>query len=54
MTNVFIKITCKLTSNDLIHVVFFMGDCDGVVVEHLTPNREVLGSMPNGGTVLCP
>ena len=25
----------------------------GVEVEHQTPNREVLGSIPKGGTVLC-
>ena len=25
-----------------------------VVVEHQTPNREVLSSIPTGGTVLCP
>ena len=26
----------------------------GVVVERQTPNREVLGSIPTSGTVLCP
>ena len=26
----------------------------GVDVEHRTPNREVLGSISTGGTVLCP
>ena len=26
----------------------------GVVVEHQTPNREVLGLTPTGGTMLCP
>ena len=26
----------------------------GVVVERRTPNREVLGSIPTGITVLCP
>ena len=26
----------------------------GVVVEHRTPNREALGSIPIDGTVLCP
>ena len=26
----------------------------GVVIERLTPNREVLGSIPTGVTVLCP
>ena len=25
-----------------------------IVVEHRTPNREVLGSIPTVGTVLCP
>ena len=29
-------------------------DHSGVVVEHRTPNREVLGLIPTGGTVLCP
>ena len=24
------------------------------MVEHWTPNREVLGSIPTGGTVFCP
>ena len=28
--------------------------CGCVLVEHQTPNREVLGSIPTGGTVLCP
>ena len=26
----------------------------GIVVEHQTMNREFLGSIPTGGTVLCP
>ena len=26
----------------------------GVVVEHQTPNQEVLDSIPTGGIVLCP
>ena len=26
----------------------------GIGVEHRTPNREVLGSIPTGGTMLCP
>ena len=26
---------------------------DSVMVEHLTPNQEVLGLNPTGGTVLC-
>ena len=26
----------------------------GKVVEHQTPDREVLGSIATGGTVLCP
>ena len=26
----------------------------GVVVEHQIPNQAVLGSIPTGGTVLCP
>ena len=26
----------------------------GVVVERWTPNREVMGSIPNGAAVLCP
>ena len=30
------------------------GECCGVVVEHQTPNREALGSIPTSGTVLCP
>ena len=30
------------------------GKCVGVVVEHGTPNQEVLHSIPIGGTVLCP
>ena len=31
-----------------------VGEPSGVVVEHWTPNREVLGSMSANGTVLCP
>ena len=30
-----------------------LGERGGVVVEHQTPNREVLGSIPTGGTMLC-
>ena len=30
------------------------GECGGVVVEHQTPNQEVLGSIPTGSTMLCP
>ena len=26
----------------------------GVVIEHQTPNQEVLGSIPTGSTMLCP
>ena len=29
-------------------------DRDGIVVEHQTPNREVLGFIPTGSTMLCP
>ena len=29
------------------------GERSGIVVEHLTPNREVLGLISTGGTVLC-
>ena len=28
--------------------------CGGIVVEHPTSNREVLGSIPTGVTMLCP
>ena len=31
-----------------------VGNCGSAVVEHRTPNREVLGSIPSDGTVLCP
>ena len=30
------------------------GECGGIVVEHQTLNKEVLGSIPTSGTVLCP
>ena len=38
------------------HIVFlgYLRGCGGVVVEHRTPNREVLGWIPTCGTVLCP
>ena len=29
-------------------------ECGGVVEEHRTPNREVLGWSATGSTVLCP
>ena len=29
-------------------------ECGGIVVECQTPNREVLGSIPTSGTVVCP
>ena len=28
-------------------------ECGGLVVEHQTPNREVMGSIPTQGIVLC-
>ena len=31
-----------------------LGEHGGLVVEHQIPNREVLGSIPTDGTVLCP
>ena len=36
------------------HFFFFFRERGGVVVEHWTPNREVLGSNPKGVTALCP
>ena len=33
---------------------FYARERGGVVVERRTPNREVLGSIPIGVTVLCP
>ena len=30
------------------------GVCGGVVVDHQTPNQEVLGSISTSGTMLCP
>ena len=33
---------------------FFFHKALKIVVESRTPNREVLGSIPTGGTVLCP
>ena len=37
-----------------VHVKYFQRGCGGIVVECRTPNREVLGSIPTGVTVLCP
>ena len=36
------------------HLNVITGERGGVVVEHRTPNREVLSSILIGGTVLCP
>ena len=33
---------------------YITGECGGVVVKHQTLNHEVLGSVPNGATMLCP
>ena len=35
------------------HSKFVQGERSGIVAEHLTQYREVLGSIPTGGTVLC-
>ena len=37
-----------------VHVMLKFINCGGVVVERRTPNREVLGSIPTGVTVVCP
>ena len=36
------------------YAVCIVGECGGVVVEHQTPIREVLGSISTGGTMMCP
>ena len=40
-------------NNNLIHFHHLSAERGGVVVEHWTPNREVQGSIPTGGTMLC-
>ena len=44
----------KFPRLNLLYFKSFERERGGVAVEHLTPNREVLGSIPTGGTVLCP
>ena len=46
LTDIGLKICIKKLS--LIQYRFQHGKCSGVMVEHLTPNREVLGSIPTG------
>ena len=51
MTERMLTVTISLNSNKTSKSVRERG---GIVVEHRTPNREVLGLIPTGGTMLSP
>ena len=49
------NVTCKFKqSYRNAHDITVSGDYSGIEAEHQTSNREVLGLIPIGGTVLCP
>ena len=48
-----VKLMYKNKHYSIMYCKNINGERSGIVVEHQTPNQEVLGSIPIGGTVLC-